>query len=438
MDFQKKGWLKRYLYLRNNYALIKEYDRLVNMEKDSVSPENLLYELLQPSGLLYGHPAQIPIVYKSLLRALRADKLSDKDKTKIILTESFLNSGLISPRYREINQKVDVADALLESAIHIGKFYHSLYPLSIGASKRGLFRREMKGLELSENLIDQRVEKKSGEQKFWKEFFRSSLFFLDVVHFGRWLHAHKNKKEGEKILEDHQKDRLLAFKIIVAAAYANQILEPEEKVLLQNYLAVAQFDEKTNKHALKIIDSGVNLTSLKLGKIDSPTMKRHLMELAILTVCADRDVNEEEEVFLEQLRARLHLEKELFNSSEVAVESFLLENWQKLAHQQDDNRVNHLGKQLQKRIHELIMYDELAFKEAINKNPVLQKLLLKMQHEKLSAENRTRIRQELIAVINGLPSLSGIALPRTFLTFPRLMEIFPGDYFIQMQDQPPK
>lgn len=438
MDFQKKGWLKRYLYLRNNYALIKEYDRLVNLEKNSISPENLLYELLQPSGLLYGHPAHIPIAYKSLLRALRTEKLSEKEKTKVILTESFLNSGIISPRYREINQKIDVADALLESAINIGKFYQSLYPSSEEKTKNGLFRREKKGLELSEWLLDQRVESPSGGQKFWNEFFRSSLFFLDVVHFGHWLHADKNKKQGDQILQEHQKGRLLVFKIIVAAAYANQVVEPEEKMLLQNYLEVAGFDKETREEAHRIIEAGMDVKSLALGQIKSKTMKRHLMELAILTVCADRHVNREEEIFLEKLRTKLKIEKEVFNSSEVAVESFLLENWQKLAHQQDEEKMNQLGSQLLKRIREMVMNDEAGFRTAVEQNPTLQKLLLKMQHEKLSAENRTRIRQELITVINALPSLSGIALPRTYLTFPRLMEIFPKEYFSLGQDQPPK
>lgn len=438
MDFQKKGWLKRYLYLRNNYALIKEYDRLVNLDKKSFTPEKLLYDLLQPSGLLYGHPAYIPIHYKSLLRALRTEKLSNQEKVKVILTESFLNSGLVSPRYHEINQKIDVADAQLESAINIGKFYQALYPDHIPEKKQGLFRRSQKGLDLSEEMINFRVEKGPYRQKFWNDFFQSSLYFLDVVHFGRWLHLHKQNGSGDQVLRHHQADRLLIFKVIVAAAYANQVVEPEEKKLLENYLSLAHFDEATQQETTKLLAEGISIPSLGLKQIDSPIMKRHLMELAILTVCADREINREEEVFLEALRKELKIKPELFYSSEVAVGSFMLENWQHMSQQQDEEKINQLGKQLLSRIYELIKHDEDDFRAMIAENHELRKLLLKMQHEKLSTEDRNKIRQELYRVINAMPSLSGIAMPRNFLTFNRLMEIFPETFLTIPQSQPPK
>jgi hypothetical protein len=438
MDFQKKGWLKRYLYLRNNYALMKEYDRLVNLDKKSFTPEKLLYDLLQPSGLLYGLPANIPIHYKSLLRALRTEKLSNREKVKVILTESFLNSGLVSPRYHDINQKIDVADAQLESAINIGKFYQALYPDLLPSKKQGLFRRSPKGLELSEHMINTRVEQPAAKRKLWNDFFQSSLYFLDVVHFGRWLHLHKQNGSGDKILEQHRADRLLLFKVIVAAAYANKVVEPEEKKLLQNFLALARFDEETQKETSQLLAHGINMASLGLEQVDSLIMKRHLMELAILTVFADREINRDEEVFLEAFRKALKIKPVTFYSSEVAVGSFMLENWQHLAHQQDEEKLNQLGKKLLSRIYKLTCQDEDHFRASVENNKDLRKLLLKMNHEKLSTEDRNKIRQELFRVISALPSLVGIALPKNFLTFNRLMEIFPEAFLTTSQDQPPK
>lgn len=438
MDFQKKGWLKRYLYLRNNYALMKEYDRLVNLDKKNFSPDKLLYDLLQPSGLLYGHPASIPIHYKALLRALRTEKLSKREKVKVILTESFLNSGLVSPRYHEINQKIDVADALLESAINIGIFYRALYPMHSPEKKSGLFRRSLKGLELSEHMINRLIERPHQSVKFWDDFFQSSLYFLDVVHFGRWLHAHKQQASGEEILWQHQQDRLLIFKVIVAAAYANQVVEPEEKSLLQNYLSLANFDEDTQQKTADLINQGISISSLGLQKITSEVMKRHLMELAILTVCADREINRDEANFLEELRKALQLSPVDFYSSEIAVGSFMLENWQHLAQPQEEDKINHLGKRLLGRIYELISREERNFRKMVSENRELRKLLLKMQHEKLSTEDRNKIRQELYKVINALPCLHGIALPRNFLTFNRLMDIFPEAFLTIQPDQPPK
>ncbi len=429
MDFQKKGWLKRYLYLRNNYALMKEYDRLVNMEKKSIAPENLLYELLQPTGLLYGHPASIPISYKSLLRALRTEKLNLNEKTKIILTESFLSSALVSPRYHEINQKVDVADALLESAILIGKFYQSVYPGLNKDSKTGIFRREKKGLELTEILISQRVDTPLPDKKFWSGFFRSSQFFLDVLYFGKWLKSFTDPLHTEQIAKEHQQDRFLIFKIIVSAAYANQVLEAEEKQLLQNYLEVAHFNEETREMADKMLSEGIELKQLQLDRVQSQVMKRHLMEIAILTVCADRVINREEQIFLDMLQKELALEQDAYLSSSIAVESFMLEHWQKMNTSQEEDRLNQLGDHLLQKLFGVIQDHEDLFRQGIKAKPELQKLLDKIETEKLSAEDRNSIRTELSQVINTLPPLSSIALPKSFLTFQNLMKIFPEAYF---------
>lgn len=423
MDFRKKGWLKQYLYLRNNYTLKKEYDRLMEQE-NTHEPETILYELLQPTGFLYGHPANIPINYKSFLRALRTEKMPMQDKTRIILTESFLHSGLISPRYHQISQRLDVADALLESAIFIGRFYQSVYPNLFNTNTSGFFRRDKKGLELSETLISMRVEDEPGQKNFWGQFFKSSLLFLDVLYFGQWLHAFKADEAAEKLIQNHQKDRLLIFKTILAAAYANKTLEVEEKQLIQNYLEVAQFDEETHTKTIELIEQGLSLNAIDFTSAKSEVMKKHLLELAILTVCADKNINMEEQRFLEALQKKLKLEDMTFQSSMIAVESFIVEYWQQIQ-MQDEEMIKELGTHLLNRIALMLQEQKEALKQELNQQPQLIKLLIKNQQEKISTEDRNKIRKGLFDVINKLPYFSAIALPKAYLTFPNLMLILP-------------
>ncbi|MDF9796704.1 hypothetical protein OKW21_001967 [Catalinimonas alkaloidigena] len=428
MDFRKKGWLKQYLHLRNNYTLKKEYDRLMEIE-NAHEPETILYELLQPTGFLYGHPANIPINYKSFLRALRTEKMPMQDKTKIILTESFLHSGLISPRYQQISQRLDVADALLESAIFIGKFYRAVYPNLFTTHTSGFFRRDKKGLELSEYLIGMRVGDDAQASNFWGQFFRSSLLFLDVLYFGQWLHAFRTDHAAEQLLQNHREDRLLIFKTILAAAYANKTLEKEEKQLIQSYLEVAQFDEETHKNTLELIDKGLNISALEITTAQSQVMKKHLLELAILTVCADREVNQAEQEFLDKLRKKLKLDYMTFQSSMIAVESFIVEYWQQIQ-MQDEDKIKALGTHLLNRISLMLKEQEESLIQALNQHPHLVKLLLKNQQEKLSTEDRNKIRKGLFEVINTLPYFTAIALPKAYLTFPNLMEVLPQDLLL--------
>ncbi len=428
MDFSKKGWLRRYLHLRNNYALKKEYDRLMNLENHQ-EPEGIIYELLQPTGLLYGHPNNIPIQYKAFLRALRTEKMPASDKLKIILTESFLNSGLISPRYHQISQRLDVADALLESAIFIGKFYKTVYPNTFSGSQSGLLRREKKGLDLSEYVLNTSVKNESSDKNLESQFFKSSLLFLDVLYFGQWLHAYKAEDKAEELIKKHQKDRLLIFKIILAAAYANRTIEPEEKELLQNYLHVAHFDEETQQAAMSLLERELGINDIDFSELTSSIMRRHLMELAILTVCADRSINQEEQFFMESLQQKLKLDNMTFQSSMVAVESFIIEYWQHLK-VYDEEKISHLGTHFLNRLSLMVREQSPNLMVEVLKQPELVKLLQKYQQEKLTAEDRNKIKKGLFDAIKSLPAFSSIALPKTYLTFPNLMRVIPENLLV--------
>jgi len=423
MDFSKKGWLKHYLYLRNNYSLKKEYDRLVDKEKNS-EPEHILYELLQPTGFLYGYPAEVPIRYKAFLRALRTEKMNIQDKLRIILTESFLNSGLTSPRYSQINGQVDVADALLEAAIYIGKFYRSVYPGLFANGSSRFFRREKKGLALSEEVIDLRTDDNNETERFWGHFFKSSLLFLDVLYFGQWIQAFRDEKAALKLTEKHKQDRLLLFKTILAAAYANKNLEQEEKELINQYLEAAHFDESTLEEARLLLDKGITINYIDFGSVKSTIFKQHLFELAILTVSSDRVINEEEEIFLRELQKQLKLSDITYSSSLIAVESFIVEYWQQ-ARMKGQEEISQLGEHLLSQISHAIRAQASAFKKELQQQPELLQLIRKTLNEKPTTDDRNVIRKGLYDIVKSLPAFRSIALPKSYLTYVNLMKALP-------------
>ncbi|MFP4093818.1 MAG: TerB family tellurite resistance protein [Cyclobacteriaceae bacterium] len=431
MNFTEKGWLRRYLQLRNHYTLQMEYNRLMSLPDSEALPETILYGLLQPTGLLYGHPTNVPIVYRSLLRSLRTENLTPRETLKVILTESLLNSGLFSPRYAKINQRVDVADALLESATSIGKFYQSIYP-GLPVEKTGkLIKKEPKGMELSEYMINLRIGTEISEQKFWTVFIKNSLLFIDILYFGQWLHARHHANESERLLSGHQRLRLLIFKVIMAAAYANRKIESEERQMLQNYLELAHFDEKILAKAQKLLAKGAGAQTLTFERVKSPVLRRHLMELAILTVCADREINEEELAFLEKLRHKLGIDETLYLSSLLAVEGFVIEHAQRLPFFSESEKKSTLVAHFQELMRLVLQDHKTELYNIIEKNPALHRLLKKSLREKMSTDNRKKIRHDLTEAIRQMEILRLISLPRSYLTYPMLMEMLPTDLFVE-------
>ena len=82
-----KGWFKDYLELRKN-ALME----LSNPEiRKAAHPEYTLYRVIQPTGLMYGQ-------YVASMGISDIDHWEEKEKLKILLTESLISSSLRSLR----------------------------------------------------------------------------------------------------------------------------------------------------------------------------------------------------------------------------------------------------------------------------------------------------------------------------------------------------
>ncbi len=441
MKFYEKGWIARYLHLRNQYALHKEFDKLLSAatatplgadeENAQQHPETFLYELLQPTGLMYGYPATLPLENKSLVRALRLDATPQADKTKVILLESFLRSALTSSRYQSMENAVDMADALLDAALLIGKFYQSVYQGWETRQRRWFYYRQRRGLELSEFVLESKLNKESHIGNFWFEFFNTSLMFLDVYYFGQWVHAEKTIDENNRMAETHEAMRLLIFKIIAAAAMANDTIEPEEKNLLKYFTKAAMFSARAQSFCEQYLESPEPLSQLNLYPIGSRILKKYTFELALLVVYADKLLNRGEKKFIVLLSKKLGLGKEEVSSSLLSVESFIVSHWQQMEFLQDPEHFTVLQTQTLEKMASVLDKHKASLTRQIKGNPTLLKLLMKASQEKLTNEEKQKVQQGLTEAIKAIPGAMLQAIPKTLLTYPVLMQIIPEGVVVQ-------
>ena len=82
MKPSEKGWLTEYLEFR------KELFRDLTREKRASHPEQSLYRIMHPTGLMYGH--SIGKIDHPL-----AEAWNEKDRMKILLAESLISSALV-------------------------------------------------------------------------------------------------------------------------------------------------------------------------------------------------------------------------------------------------------------------------------------------------------------------------------------------------------
>ena len=110
-----KGWFKHYLDLRKSVLM-----DLSNVETRKTShPEYTLYRFIQPTGLMYGQSV-------ASLGIPEIDRWDEKEKLKVLLTESLISSSLLFYD-KPVKTEEDLSNAIFKTVESIGNFYNNIY-----------------------------------------------------------------------------------------------------------------------------------------------------------------------------------------------------------------------------------------------------------------------------------------------------------------------
>jgi hypothetical protein len=347
---------------------------------------------------------------------------------KMILFDSLINQAVLI-HAKEIENNSDFVDCLHDSIQDIAQFYQRSFLIK---SKSISFRpkRRKSENELVESIVDQRLYVKSGwSRNFWAGFFHNSLLFLDVYYFGLWLQKKDIIADFNQFNEQQEKLRLNILQIIAAAAHANNIIEDEEKALFTFFLKSAGLSKENEQRAVDFLKTNVSLENIQFNKNDSWIIRKYMLELAILTVWADKKVEENEKDFIRLLAKRLRFSSEELESSLLAIESFVISNWEQVHFLQSKHDILIIKDRFSNRIANLVNKNKKAFLQEVKESKELMNLMQKMTKERLSETEKSIVRAQLLDVLKILPTFFIIALPGTFITLPLLLKILPTSAF---------
>jgi len=417
MNPGQKGWLKEYLDFRrdefvndNNSADIKK----------GRHPDESLYSVVQPTGLMYGQPITRHEEQKD------AEFWNHKDRLKVLLAESFINSALLF-QDEEIKNAEEFSEMILETTSGIGKFYNNIYP-ELATPTKTFFGKKKSPLEVAEKILDKRINQNtSQEESFWGNFFQNSLLFLDIFFFGQWVHTNSEQMVTEFFKQEKEELRFCVVKVLSAAAHANGIIEKEERKLFEHFINSSGLEHTKKKEAYAFLENGVDMDEIVLPSANSWILKKYFFELAILTVWSDKRVEDIEMEFLERFRDKLNLSEDDFENSMVAIEGFVLQHWEELDSLQGKKDYNTVSEQFISRMSKIAKKNHSRISQQINDNKELTELLNKLNHEGLEIAERDQLKKKLIAMLNSIPSFVIISLPSKFLTLPVLLKILPED-----------
>lgn len=414
MKTGKNGWLKDYLDYRINHYHEDEI-------KSSIHPDYSLYNLLQPTGLLYGKPVQAENLDQTQFATL-----NEHDRMVALLVESLVNVSLLFHQ-GEIKNAEDFSQILYKAITNITDFYNKVYP-EIAVSAKTLFGRQRSTLETTEKILERRLAGMSeNSDNFWVHLFYNTLVFLDIYLFGQWIHTGNGEVLTAFFIQEKEELRLTIIKIMIAAAYANDILELEEKKMIEYLLQAAQLSGKTTKDAKKYLEHGVQVEEITLPQNNSWLLKKYFLEIAIITVWADREVDDKELSFLKRLNSHLGFFDDDLDKSMMAIESFVLEHWQEMGDLQSKKSFEALGKEFEEKVLKITKRNENQIRQEIKVNEKIIRLIQKYRSDELSDEDAERLRKMLMNILQNLPAFGFIALPDTYMNLPLLFKILPED-----------
>jgi len=412
-----KGWLKEYLDFRKE--LLK--DITSETHRKASHPEHSLYRVIQPTGLMYGQSV-------GEIGLPNSEQWDERDRMKILLAESLISSSLLF-HDQPINNPDDLTHVILKTMESIGNFYNNIFP-ELSTSTKTLFGRKRSPLELAEKILDKRIEHTSTfEGNFWSYFFHNTLLFLDVFIYGQWIHTNADKVVADFFRYERDELRFSVVKVIASAAHANKEVVYEEKKLFEFFLQSTDLEGDRRREALTIFEEGIAVEDINLPSENSWLLKKFFLELAILTLWADKKVEQTELDYLKSLCHYLSFSDEDLENSMIAIEGFVLEHWEQLEHLQNKQDYQQVSEQFIKRVARLAEKNKSKLMKEIQDNEEILKLLRKARSNELTLDEKERMRTELLAVLKAIPTFVIISLPQKFLTLPILLKILPGNLF---------
>ncbi len=413
-----KGWLKDYLDFRKD--LLR--DLTVEPHRKSSHPEYSLYRIIQPTGIMYGQSV-------GEINFPNHENWDEKDRMKVLLAESLISSSLLF-HDKPVRNNDELSNVILKTLDSIGNFYNNIFP-ELSTPSKTLFGRRKSSLELAEKILDKRIENTTIFQgNFWSTFFHNSLLFLDVFIFGQWIHTNADRIVADFFRYEREELRFSVVKVIAAASHANHEIANEERKLFEYFLQSTELPSDRKKEAFKIFEEGIQIEEINLPSENSWILKKFFIEIAILTLWADKKVEEEELVFLSKLCRYFDFSNDELENSMIAVEGFVLEHWEELEYLQDKKNYDQVSEQFINRVARLAEKNKTRLEKSLHSSEEMVALLQKAKSTDLSPAEKEEVRQRLIEVLKAIPTFVIISLPQKFLTLPILLKILPKNLFV--------
>lgn len=365
---------------------------------DLFESDQQFYKSLKNSGFLYGISVDFLPAQKSA-----SIKLTKEELTKVNLFHALIYEFFKWHRY-----------ASKEEAIaSILKFYKELEKGKTGFFyKFSLSQSPAHSLEhiLSARLQEGNILLKRNTISL----LTYALLYLDVLTYKRWLKDPTRIKEVYKQMEE------------VVLNYCFYTLKSKRKKSKYDKLMIELFESSRGYILEYPSDSGAGfLKQLKDIKATDAIEKKFILDLCCLTIWEDFKLDESEYEYLLKIIQILDLPETELTESLSHLKVFSADFTEKIVLFEYANPIKQFYKQSSSTVKLLIIRNKNRLLQELEESGELVRLLGHSTRRELTAEEKSKVKEQLLDICKTIPSLTIFLLPGGTVLLPLLIKFIP-------------
>ena len=387
MNPSATGWISKFIYLFSSEET-----------KMLFTSSEMFYNSLKQSGFLYGVP--ISGLSKEPISSLR---LTKEEYAKVNLLHSLLYIYCIEKDSTNYN----------EAIVTILSFYKQLEK-----QKKGwLHRFSISNSETAtlEKIIASRLQESTFlAKKDAASLLTYALLFIDILSFKTFL------KEPTAIREVSEKLEKSLITCCFLALQAKKNKNKYDSLVLELFESSSNFLEKSANITQDNTDENLNYFSNK----DDIT-KKYVLDLCCLAVWDDSEIDDSEFEFLQHLAATIQLADGEVEKSLHELKTFSEKHVKKIKLFEYEHPVKQFYRQSSSTVKLLILRNKKRLQQELEESGELVVLLGKSTTRDLSAEEKQKVKTQLLDICKTIPSLTIFLLPGGTILLPLLIKFIP-------------
>lgn len=388
MNPSAPDWILKFLNLFDRNELIGSFEN-----------DHHFYTALKETGFLYG--ASVSTLPKKNLGQL---KLTKEELTKINLFHALLFT------FFEKNGHAENKDAIED----ILSFYSHLEKRKTGFFQK--FSLSQRPENTLEHILSARLQEANTLfKKNTVSLLTYALLYLDVLTYKQWLIDANTAKKYYKHLET----------VVLTGCFYT--LKSKKRKTKYDRLLIELF-ESSSEYIIDETEGGAAtfLESLNyLNDSEGSLEKYYLLDLCCLTVWEDLKMDEIEHQFLQQLLVALDFSETELRKSLLALSTFSKNYTEKILLFEYSHPVKQFYKQSAATVKLLIIRNKDRLARELEESGELMVLLGQSTLRDLSAEEKTKVKDQLLDICKTIPSLTIFLLPGGTVLLPLLVKFIP-------------